>query len=250
MKAHRRDHLDGQIVVWIALLSRMRESLGSLEPFLDAKDRERAARFKFADDRARFVIGRGLLRRCLGRYLDQAPESVELGYTDLGRPILPRDETIQFNISHSVDVIALAVTANAKVGIDVERMERHPDLVELADRIFSEQDRKTFEAFPPAEALTAFYRAWTRKEAYLKARGEGIAEGLPLISASFGPEQTSAITDTRDANAAQTWHVVDLLVPPDYKGCVACDDASRPLECRYVHLEKGEIIGELSLDLK
>ena len=125
-----------------------------------------------------------------------------------------------------------------------------PDLLELANRIFSEQDLKTFQAFPANEALAAFYRAWTRKEAYLKARGEGIAEGLPLISASFGPEKTSTITDTRDATAAQTWRVIDLLVPNDYMGCLACENASRRLDCRFVHLEKGEFIRDASSILK
>jgi 4'-phosphopantetheinyl transferase len=250
MTTRRREHLAGQIVVWIAQLSQTQDSLGFLEPCLDAKDRERAVRFKFADDRARFVLGRGLLRKCLGHYLEQTPETIELGYSDLGRPILAHDETIQFNISHSNDLIALAVTANAKVGIDVERVERHPDLLELAARIFSEHDLQAFQALPANEALAVFYRVWTRKEAYLKARGEGITEGLPLISASFGPEKTSTITDTRDANAAQTWRVVDLFVPNDYMGCLACDDASRPLDCRFVHLDKGEIIREPSSSLK
>jgi 4'-phosphopantetheinyl transferase len=250
MEAPRREHLTRHIVVWIARLSQSRDTLASLEPCLDGHDRERAARFHFADDRARFVLGRGLLRKCLGFYLEQSPETIELAYTDLGRPILPHDATIQFNISHTKDLVTLAVTAHAQVGIDVELAHPHPDLIELANRIFSETDFQKFQALPSGEALPAFYRAWTRKEAYLKARGEGIAEGLPLISASLGAEKTSTITDTRDKAAAQTWRVVDLLVPNDYTACLACDDAHKRVECRYVHLDKGEIIGDSSSSLK
>jgi len=132
----------------------------------------------------------------------------------------------------------------------VELVQPHPDLLELAKRIFSEKDLQTFQAYPAHEALTAFFRAWTRKEAYLKARGEGIAEGLPLISASFGPEKTSTITDTRDKSAGQTWRVSNLLVPADYMGCLACDDAGKRLDCRFLHLDKGEIIGDSPSSLK
>jgi 4'-phosphopantetheinyl transferase len=250
MKPQRREHLAANIVVWIARLSQAQDSLRFLEPCLDAGDRERAARFKFAEDRARFVLGRGLLRKCLGHYLEQPPETVELAYTDLGRPLLPQDETIQFNISHTGDLVAFALTASAQVGVDVELVHRPPDLLELAKRIFSDADFRTFQALPADEALPTFYRVWTRKEAYLKARGEGITEGLQLISASLGPETTSRIMDARNESAAQTWRVIDLPVPNDYMGCIACDDARKRLDCRSVRLDKGEFIDEYESGLK
>jgi 4'-phosphopantetheinyl transferase len=244
MKPHRREHLAGHMIVWIAQVSKARDSLFFLEPCLDLRDRERAARFRFPEDRARFVLGRGLLRKCLGHYLQQAPGTIELALTDLGRPILPQDETIQFSISHTHDLVAVALTARARIGIDLEYRQSHWDLPELAKRIFSEEDLRLFQALPGNEAPTAFFRAWTRKEAYLKARGEGIAEGLRQISVSLGPETTGSIKDARDESAAQTWRLTALPVPADYMGSLACDDAGKRLECTFVHLDKNEIVSD------
>jgi 4'-phosphopantetheinyl transferase len=240
MKLHRRDHLAGHIIVWIARVSQAQDSLIFLEPCLDSRDRERAARFRFAEDRARFVLGRGLLRKCLGHYLQQTPETIELAYTDRGRPILPQDEAVQFSISHTHDLVAVALTAHARVGIDLEYVQPHGDLPELAKRIFSEEDLRIFQALPGGETPSAFFRAWTRKEAYLKARGEGIAEGLREISVSFGPGDPASIKDGRDESAAQTWRLLALPVPTDYMGSLACDDAGKRLECNFVHLDKSK----------
>ena len=239
---HRREHLAGHIIVWIAQVSKAHDSLIFLEPYLDVRDRERAARFRFSEDRARFVLGRRLLRKCLGHYLQQTPETIELAYTDRGRPILPHDETVQFSISHTHDLVAIALTANARVGIDLECVQPPLNLLELAKRIFSEEDLQTFQALPDGEAPAAFFRAWTRKEAYLKARGEGIAEGLQQISVSLGPEETGSVKDARDESAAPTWRLLALPVPADYMGSLACDNVDKQLECNFVHLNKSEII--------
>jgi 4'-phosphopantetheinyl transferase len=241
MKPHRREHLAGHMIVWIAQVSKARDSLVFLEPCLDGRDRERAARFRFSEDRARFVLGRGLLRKCLGHYLNQTPETIELAATDRGRPILPHDEAVQFSISHTHDLVAVALTADARVGIDLERVQPHLDLPELAKRIFSEEDLQTFQALPGHEAPAAFFRAWTRKEAYLKARGEGIAEGLRQISVSLGPEEICGIKDARSVYGAQAWRLHALPVPEDYMGCLACDHVDKQLECNFVHFNTNEI---------
>jgi 4'-phosphopantetheinyl transferase len=242
MKPRIREHLAGHVAVWIARVSQARDSLIFLEPCLDSRDRERAARFRLPEDRARFVLGRGLLRKCLGHYLQLTPETIELAYTDRHRPIFPHDETVQFSISHSHDLVAFALTAGARVGIDLEYVQPKWDLPELAKRIFSEEELQTFQALPGHETPSAFFRAWTRKEAYLKARGEGITEGLRQISVPFGPEEIGSIRDTRDESAARTWRLLALPVPADYMGSLACDDAGKRLECSFVRLNKSEII--------
>jgi 4'-phosphopantetheinyl transferase len=230
------------MVVWIAHVSKALDSLVFLEPCLDGRDRERAARFRFSEDRARFVLGRGLLRKCLGRYLQQTPETIELATTDRGRPVLPHDETVQFSISHTHDLVAVALTTDAQIGIDLEFIKLPSDLPGLAKRIFSEEDFQAFQALPDRETLAAFFRVWTRKEAYLKARGEGIAEGLRQISVSLGPEETSVIRDARNKSTARNWRLLALPVPADYVGSLACDDAGKRLECSFVHFDKSEIM--------
>lgn len=245
MKPRPRDHLASHMIVWIAHLSQAKGSLAALEGWLDARDRERAARFRFAEDRGRFVLGRALVRKSLGHYLTQAPESIALAYTELGRPFFPHDDTIHFSISHTKDLVALALTAGARIGIDLEAIKNHPDLFELAERIFSPVDLGKFQSLPAAEKLAAFYRAWTRKEAYLKARGEGITDGLQQISVSLGAEASVPIEDSRSPMPGN-WRLVSLPVPPGYAGTLACDETTKRLEGAFVRFSQDELISDSS----
>jgi len=240
MSNETREKLNRVIVVWVTRVSLNENVLPDLEPLLDARERERADRFRFAEDRARFVLGRALVRNLLGRCLDRPAKAIELTLADLNRPVFDVDETIQFSITHTHDLVAVAATCNARVGIDLEFIQSTVDLVELAERILSEEDLATFEAFSPEEKLAAFFRVWTRKESYLKARGEGIAEGLRLVSVSFGPEVESSLADARDERAAVSWKQHLLPAPNDYTGSVACDDSSRRVEFQPVKFENAE----------
>ena len=231
----------GAIVVWIARLPELRGELPALEALLDPRELERAGRYRFPDDRARFVVGRGLLRLGLRRYAPQVPATLELAYSSLGRPLIPAGhEAPGFSISHTRDLVALAFTNGVQVGVDLEYMQPPVDLRELAERILSEEDFRAFEAFPHAEKQVTFYRAWTRKEAYLKARGEGIGTGLQDVSVSFTKETTTPLTDRRDASST-AWRLHMLPLPEEYMGCVACDEAARPVACFSALVEKGAV---------
>jgi 4'-phosphopantetheinyl transferase len=219
----------------------LRPALPGLEALLDRREQERLARFRFPEDRARFVAGRGLLRHGLRRYAPRVPASIEMTYSSLGRPLISAaHDAPHFSISHTRDVVALAFAAEAQVGIDLEYMKPSVDMLELAERILSEDDFKAFQALSPGERLGSFYRMWTRKEAYLKARGEGIATGLRDVSVSLRTEMTSPITDRRDSSTGQ-WRLHALPVPEDYVGFVACDEPDRPMACFAAHVETGEV---------
>jgi 4'-phosphopantetheinyl transferase len=228
-------------VVWIAHLSNLRQALPGLEALLDRRELERAARFRFPEDRARFIAGRGLLRHGLRRYAPRLPATIEMSYSNLGRPFVPAaHDAPRFSISHTRDLVALAFADEAQVGIDLEYMKPSVDMLELAERILSEDDFETFQALPPSDRLAAFYRVWTRKEAYLKARGEGIATGLREVSVAFTAEATSVVADRRDSST-EKWRLHALPVPEDYMGCLACDEADRPVACFSAQVENGEV---------
>ncbi len=232
----------GAVVVWIARLPELREELPALEALLDAGERNRAAQFRFADDRGRFIVGRGLLRLGLRRYAPEVPAALEIAYSSLGRPLIPGDyDAPRFSISHTHDLVALAFASGAQAGVDLEFMKPPVDLLELAERILSEEDFQAFLAFPHVERQLAFYRAWTRKEAYLKARGEGIGTGLQDVSVSFGAEAITQVTDRRDVSMT-TWRLHTLPVPQEYLGCVACDEVERPVIYFSARVEKGEVV--------
>ena len=242
MKDDRREHLEGHVVVWMTQVLTAQNAMPFLESCLDAHDRERAARFHFAEDRARYVLGRALVRNILGRYLAQAPETIALTYTDHGQPYFPGDETMRFSITHAHDLVAVALTANAQIGIDIEYVERKLNLNELAGRILSADDFGAFKALPGSEKEAEFFRVWTRKEAYLKARGEGISEGLQKISVSFGPDEVTSLADTRDESTAQKWRMHKLSLPAEYMGALACDDAAKRIDFQRVGFEGSELI--------
>ncbi len=243
MKSDDDTDLRQAVTAWIARVSDWRESLPALEALLDAGERERATHFKFPDDRTRFILGRGLLRHGLRRFAPEVPASAEIGYSPLGRPIFPAEyDAPRFSISHTRDLVALAFTRDAQVGVDLEYMQPTVDLLELAERILSEDDFRAFQAFPHRERQLAFYRAWTRKEAYLKARGEGTGTGLQEVHVSFLAEPISTLTDRRD-RSGPAWRLHLLDVPADYVGSLACDDA-RPVQCGYVQLRDGEVVSQ------
>jgi 4'-phosphopantetheinyl transferase len=249
MKLERCESLDERIVVRIARISQAHEALPLLESWLTPGERERAARFHFAEDRARFILGRGLLRKSLSPHLEQAPETIQFSLTDRDRPTLPDNETLQFSLSHSHDLVAVALTSHARIGIDVEWMQNKSDLTELAKRILSEADFQAFQALPENEKVVAFFRIWTRKEAFLKATGEGITEALQQISVTFGPEIVSTVVDHRAQAEAGLWTLFTLPVPSDYMGSVACDNAKKEVTYELVHFDQGEIISDSTSDL-
>jgi 4'-phosphopantetheinyl transferase len=224
MKQANRDHLERHVVVRMARLS---QADVATEAYLNPQDKERAGRFRFPEDRARFVLGRGLLGSCLSRYLDYPAAPLDLAWTSHGRPFLPHDPEVQFSISHTHELVAVAVSIGTLVGIDLEYMRVDFNVMELAERIFSEEDMKAFRALPTDEALSAFFRAWTSKEAYLKAQGVGLSGGLKEISISFGPGPQGRIMDAFRENNAQKWRVEGLPLPAGYAGHLAWNDPEK-----------------------
>lgn len=138
---------------------------------------ERAARFRFDRDRRRFVAGRSALRSLVASYLDVAAADITFGYGPQGKPFVP-GSTLSFNVSHSGGCAVYAFGSGVEIGVDVELLDhaRYDDGV--AERFFSPSEVATLQTLSPAERPHAFLRCWTRKEAFIKARGEGLS--LPL----------------------------------------------------------------------
>jgi 4'-phosphopantetheinyl transferase len=182
----------GEVQLWLADLDRPPVPLAALAATLDPEERKRAARFRFVVHRRRFTAGRGLLRRLLGELLGVAPEGLAFAYGEKGKPRLvagaaarregPRSlqgselETgLRFNLSHSANGALLAVARGRELGVDLEALRPMDDAEALVERFFHPAERRTFAALAPEGRVTAFFSGWTRKEAYLKARGDGLS---------------------------------------------------------------------------
>jgi 4'-phosphopantetheinyl transferase len=200
--------------VWLCTLTAV--DVSSVAPLLSPDEHERAERFRFERDRVRFVAARGVLRLLLGRRLLRDPRSLRFALGDHGKPRLEQDD-VRFNVSHSGDFAAYAVSDAADCGIDVEQIRATPDLDAIAQRFFSASEAAALAALPAAERVEAFFRCWTRKEAIVKATGIGLSLSLQSFDVPIGAD---ALPRVVDANAAP-WSLHAVPVPAGHAGALA-----------------------------
>lgn len=202
---------------------------------LSAEERERALRFRFERDRDHYTVGRGSTRTILGGYLGASADSLRFSYGAHGKPELeaPNESDLRFNLSHSHRVALLAVTAGRAVGVDIEGVQRDVGDEQIARRFFSPAEVTVLLSLPEAQRRAAFFRCWTRKEAYLKARGDGIYYGLQHFAVTLAPELPAAlISNTLEPAEVPRWSMAAVPVPPGYEAAVAVEGTGWELHCR------------------
>jgi 4'-phosphopantetheinyl transferase len=211
---------DGEIDVWYARLSVAANRLATLRDTLSADERERAARFHFDRHRDAFVVARGVLRSILSGYFDVTPGEIVFQYGARGKPGIA-GASIHFNASHSGDWAAYAVARTPLIGIDIEMIRPIPDMEELARRTFSEAEAAEFQMIDAPLRQQGFYNCWTRKEAYVKAIGDGLHAPLDGFQVTLSPGQAAALVaiDGSKAKAAQ-WTMFDLKLERGYAGAI------------------------------
>jgi 4'-phosphopantetheinyl transferase len=177
---------------------------------LSDDERKRAARFRFNRDRRRFLAGRSALRSLIASYLGVAPVEVAFGYGPQGKPFVS-GSTLSFNVSHSGGCVLYAVASYLEIGVDVELLDhaRYDDGV--AERFFSRQEAATLQALGQAARPYAFLRCWTRKEAFIKARGQGLSLPLRDFDVAFAPGTRPRILRTAwSAKEPAEWTLCDI----------------------------------------
>lgn len=194
---------------------------------LNAEERARASRFHFEKHRRQFVVGRGALRTLLARYLETTPEAVRFSYGPYGKPVLDgehRNSPLHFNASHSGELALYAFVQDYDVGIDVEYLNRDFASEEIAQRFFSAYEVRMLNALPATEKAAAFFRCWTRKEAYIKAIGSGLSHPLDTFDVTLAPNEPAALLRVqRDPESVRRWSMFDLDVGHGYAAALAVD---------------------------
>jgi 4'-phosphopantetheinyl transferase len=199
--------------------------------WLSDEEQNRAARFHFGKDRESYQNAHGSLRLILGRYLDLAPAELHFGQTDFGKPFLTNNEAsgLLFNMSHSGDFALIAVTREREVGVDVEFMRDGFATDDVAEHFFSVAEIYTLTGLEPHLRTHAFFNCWTRKEAYVKARGEGLSMPLDQFDVSLAPGvQATMLNNRLDEMETSRWTFHDLTVAPEYAGALAVESLSSP----------------------
>ncbi len=212
------------IHVFCALLDLPSRPIERLAETLSIDEREKAARFYFERDRTRFLAGRGILREILGWLLRVSPGELIFSYGTHGKPRLTApggEKHLHFNLAHSDALAVYAVSRTHEVGVDVERVRSIHEAEEIAAHFFHEGERARWLSLPSDKRVDAFFDFWTGKEALLKARGEGISEGM---------NQTDAAA-ARDGSNDTPWSLQSFRPALDYTAAVAAKGRDARLYC-------------------
>ena len=209
-----------EVQLWRVDLEAVGAGESRWQQMLSSDELTRAAAFHFSRDRQRFVASRALLRTVLAGYLATDPGGLTFSYSDKEKPSLDAtyaNRGITFNISHSGGIALLAVTRGREIGVDVEQVRPDADLEAIARRFFSAGEQSQFAALPAEEKVEAFFRCWTRKEAYIKATGDGLSLPLSQFDVSLAAGDRNALLATRpDVSEAGRWLLQEVPGGPGY----------------------------------
>lgn len=220
LQSHRVD-------IWRVHLDLPPDPAKRLESTLSSDEAEHAARFHFEKDRSRFILAHGCLRDILARYVRCDPLALKFSTNEYGKPMLVSDSNLEFNLSHSGRYALVAVVLGRRVGIDVENIRRDIELENLARRFFSPGEVAELFSLPAEQRIPAFYNCWTRKEAYIKARGLGLSLPLDVFDVSLSPDEPVILRATRpDSAEADRWILHALAVDREYAGALAVERLS------------------------
>jgi 4'-phosphopantetheinyl transferase len=218
---------DQTVQIWSVRLSQTVDESQSFRGWLSDAERRRAVSFRFDVHRDRFIAARGALRQVLAGYLNCGPSDVEFGYGKYGKPELavrPSGLPLEFNLSHAQDEALIAVTIGHRVGVDLEQIRPLNDMFGVARASFSLAECKALARLEASEQLHAFFRAWTRKEALLKALGTGFSVSSQEFEVSLGPlEPARLISVPAGAPPPSGWSLLDLNVAQGFLAAVAVD---------------------------
>jgi 4'-phosphopantetheinyl transferase len=226
----RLELTDNEIHVWRAYLDCEETVLHQFEATLSSDEQARATRFSFRRDRNVFIVTRGILRELLGRYVTCSPVDVEFEYNPRGKPCLRAKSValpVEFNVSHSRGVALLAFSVGRQVGIDLEFMQPDQATDEVAERYFSPREIVELHTLPLSLRAEGFFLCWTRKEAYIKARGEGLVIPFESFSVGLTPGQTEWLESVDSCR----WSLHTLQPDPAFAGALVGEGTGWRVRC-------------------
>lgn len=215
---------ENEVHLWRVELEAIAHAQSRWRALLCSDEIVRADQFHFARDRQNFTATRALLRILLGRYAEADPKTLKFVYGEREKPALDSAQNVnqmQFNVSHSGSKALMAFARERELGIDVEQVRDNFDHEALARRFFSTAEQQALAALPATERGAAFFRCWTRKEAYLKAHGFGLSLALDSFDVSLAPGERDALLTTRpDAEEAKRWSLREVDGGPGYQAAL------------------------------
>ncbi len=224
----RSNHLgEAEVHLWLVSLAVSPEKSAYFKSLLSLDEKGRADRFQRKTDAERYTAARGSLRSLLGAYLAIEPERLQFAYDAFGKPRLVGEvapSSLSFSVSHSDDLGLFGFVRGHRIGVDLERARTDIDVEDLAKRYFSLNEFQKLCSLPADQRREAFYCGWTRKEAYLKGRGEGLSYGLHRVEVSLAPDEPAIILGASDdPDVSRHWIVHHLSPAPGYFGAAVVE---------------------------
>jgi 4'-phosphopantetheinyl transferase len=217
----------GELHAWRASLDMSIEQLRAHSCLLSSDERERADRFRFQRDRNRFIAARGVLRSILAGYLSLSPHTIRFSYGAYNKPSLEEEQNhcnLRFNLSHSESWVVFAFALDHEVGVDLELIRDQFATEEIAGVFFSPEELATFQNVPPHIKPDAFFNCWTRREAFIKAKGAGMSFALDQFSVTFLPCDPPRLANTAyNPNDALRWSLHTFSPAFRYVAAIAAD---------------------------
>ena len=202
--------------LWRANLDQSNECVKQITQMLSDEEQRKTERFHSDKDRKRFIVTRGVLRTILSCYLDVEPSRLRFGYRSHGKPYLvekSNGEEICFNLSHSHNLSLYAFTRSRQIGVDIEYIRTIKEAGQIVARFFSSNEHAMWQQLPEGQKQEAFFNCWTRKEAYIKARGEGLSLPLDQFDMSFDPGKRAALLIASGASDESSRWLLRALQP-------------------------------------
>ncbi len=227
---------NGEIHVWSIALDQPQKIVQQLSQNLSAGEFLRAGRFCFDHLTRRFIVGRAALRLLLAQYTGIAPSSLQFHYNAYGKPVLAEISdraSVHFNLSHSEELALFACTRGCEIGVDIDCLRPLAEAEGIAARFFSAEESRVFRALAPHQKQQAFFNCWTRKEAFLKAKGEGLSFPLVAFDVAFVPGEPAKLLHVQgNPQEAAAWSLQELHPAAGYAAACAVRGPIRNLVCR------------------
>ncbi|MDT7827313.1 4'-phosphopantetheinyl transferase superfamily protein [Pricia sp. S334] len=210
-----------EVHLWHTKVDELSTDMDFYKNLLSPAEIQKADSFKFVRDRRVYTLARGLLRTLSGRYLNRVPAHITFDEGEYGKPYFNFDTAIKFNISHSGNRIVLAFVRNNDIGVDIESIKNDFEVMEVARHFFSSDEILVLEALPEKAKVAAFYRCWTRKESFIKAKGMGLSLPLTSFSVSLDVESAELLRTAWDAAEKSEWYMFGFAPDDRYIGALA-----------------------------
>lgn len=228
----RLDLSSGAVHVWSVPLIGAAPELLTLRGLLSEEELARADRFRFATDRDAFTIARATLRLMIARYTGDDPRQIRFNYAPHGKPSIITKQKLSFNLSHSGGLALYAFADDRELGVDIEQFRVMSDLEQVARHFFSKGEVEDLFSLPEEERPAAFFRCWTRKEAFVKALGDGLSLPLDSFRVSIKANQQAELLDV-PPEYGNKWSLRDVTPCEGYAAALVLH--GRIEDLRYTH---------------